>query len=662
MNRFDNQRGTAPIVDSIKNEKPNIRYSKFDLSSQIAFDAHIGWIIPFDLIETLPDSDYTINYDIVAITRNPLVRRLLSGMSVYIHTYGEDLKDMWEGFPRFITRGRSGTANLQIPVTMNHFSEDGAHFYSSVYSPSSYLGVVPKLLSVDDSEFSLFNNSKLRYWHRPSIDSSTYVLNPDVTFNALPLVMYQQICIHNYMPSNLLQHNKNFFPDNELHLILSDDSSGEIIYSLSYDVVSAKHTPDFSDLVDVAIADDLTPVVLDSMRVRQFRGDEFTTGLPFPDLVRGQIPTIDIGGSVTIPSQDAPVYVDVLKNPDGSVATSLNLKAGFAHSKLFDNPPVNNIVTGQGIVNGWNDYNMMDDEGGTSLVFAVQSDSDVSNVLNTNLGISRNTSNVYAKTSAQSFTVASALTMSQLRSLAVLTKFREIMARTDGSYNEMIKSQFGSSPQLHNHKPFYIGGIKQDLVFSEVVQTSESSANTPLGTTASRGITAGSGYVGKYHSKDYGYIMSVLSIVPDVFYHQGLDKKWSRINQSDFYFPINNNLSPEGLLNKRLYVSGSSATDDGLFAYQERDSDYKSRRNRVAGRLIYTFSQSEEDNAYVMKRTFSTTPTLSYGFTGMFPSNIDMSIFASANDTPFIFNIASRISAVQPMPYTTTPSDLGIIS
>lgn len=624
-NRFDNQRGTAPIVDSIKNDRSKVKFSEVDLTAKISFDAGIGWIIPFDLIETLPDSDYELSYDMVAITRNPLTRRLLSGMSVYIHTYAEDLKDMWEGFPRFITKGRSGTFNGQIPVTSTQFTVSNATFCTHPYSPSAFLGVPPRLLF---KNMDISQNSVLRY-----VASSQFTtdLNPNITFNALPLVMYQQLCILNYMPSNLLQNNKNFFPDNELHLKLSDASSGATVYCLSYDNNSAIVKPSTANLSDVAISSNFTPVVLDSLRIRQFRGDEFTTAMPFPDLVRGTIPSISLGSvTVDVGQQDVIAYLGQITAQD-----YLDGDVGIKY-------------TGSSITGAQRDVTL-------------DSNLNITYTPNLNQNIpSGQSAKLRTDIKEVDITLPSTVTLSQLRSLAVTQKFQEMMARTDGSYNQMIKAHFNQSPDLHVGKPMYIGGMKQDMVFSEVVQTSESTDNSPQGATNSRGVTAGSGYIGKYHSKDYGYIMSVLSVVPDVYYHQGLEKKWSRISQSDFYFPINNNLSPEALLNKRLYVSGTQSTDDNLFGYQERDSDYKSRRNRVAGRLVLNASQSEEDNAYVMKRNFTTTPTLSYGFTGMFPSNIDMSVFTTTTDTPFIFNIASRCKAKIPMPYITVPSDLGI--
>ena len=142
--RFSNQNNTAPVISAMKNKDLPINRSFFDITCPISFDASIGAIIPFDVVETLPNSDYEIAYDILTITRNPLLRRLLSGMTVYIHTYACTYDDLWEGAPTFTTRGRSGKVTRTVPVTPTAYatSDDtpvnvSAHFHS----PSAYLGV-----------------------------------------------------------------------------------------------------------------------------------------------------------------------------------------------------------------------------------------------------------------------------------------------------------------------------------------------------------------------------------------------------------------------------------------------------------------------------------------------------------------------------------------
>lgn len=657
--RFSNTNNTAPVISTMKNKRLPVPHSFFDLTRNIAFDCPIGAIIPFDIIETLPDSDYEISYDILALTKNPLVRRLLSGMSVYIHTYGEDCKDMWEGFPTFVSRGRSGKITRKIPETVNCFKETEGAFYnvSHQFSPSSYLGVPPAHRL---TEYVISDNEILHYY-----DNNENVQT--VRFNALPLVMYQQICIHNYLPSNLLQDNAQFFPEDEMHLRLSPtcgQSDGATVFNLSYDDEIAEEPPYYVEMDDITISRSTTPVILDQLRVRQFQGDRFNTGLPFPELVRGDVPSIPIVDNVTL--SGSPLSVEI---PAGqTVQDSVALYAPIFHSpgggalpRIMYSPLMGDTEYINGLYDHVNINPRFVGDNGSSTggtvaeLLTVGDNSDVA--LGSLPGLTNKTLSGVTSAPTVTGSFQSSITLSQLNALKVLTLMRQRAALTDGSYNELIKAQYNTSPDLHVGKPYYIGGTKQPLVFSEVVQTSESSDDSPLGRTGSRGVTAGNGYIGKYHSKDFGYIMSVLSIVPDVYYTQGLEKLWTRVNHDDFHFPLMDSLAPMPILNKELFVSGDSSVDDDVFAYQERDSEYKSRQNVVRGNLQFDHEVDEEDSAYTMKRHFTETPTLSYGFTGMFPTNIDYSVFSNSIDAPFVFSITSRVRATLPLPYVTMPND-----
>lgn len=640
--RYSNQKNTAPVLSSMKNKKLPVPHSYFDLSRPVSFDAGIGWIIPFDCIETLPDSDYEISYDILAITRNPLLRRLLTGMNIYIHTYAEDFKDMWEGFPAFVSRGRSGRITKTVPKTSTLVSADANYLASHVYSPSAYLGVPPRC---SQPHYCTMQTDRiLQRYHLDSSDLSTYGLNPTIEFSALPLVMYQQLCTYNYLPSNLLQDNTNFFPENERHFVLSSDLDGSsgIVSNLNYDSTIAVGTPAINDYIKV-VPDSSQLVYLDTMRVRQFQGDRFNTGLPFPELVRGDVPAIDLGEAILdnavvasgqIVADNVGVYINQYSasTPLPATATGIaNTDAQgvrlFALDTALDGEGTDNQR--RGVVVG-NDY----PDAPTTTAYL------------------RNNQDLAVSGTA---TVQSSVTLSQLNALKVLTLMRQRAALSDGSYNELIKAQYNTSPALHVGKPFYVGGTKQPLIFNEVVQTSESSASSPLGATGSRAVSAGNGYIGKYHSKDFGLIMSVLMIVPDVTLSQGVDKMFTRFNQSDFHFPLMENLSPEPILNKELFVSGTASTDDDVFAYAERCSEYKSRPAVVRGGLAD--SNNLDLQAYIVKRHFSTTPSLSYGFTGMFPSNVDYSVFSNSIDTPFVLSINSRVKATLPLSYVTMPND-----
>lgn len=647
--KFTNQANTAPVVSAMKNKPVKVPHSFFDLSAPIIFDAPLGAIIPFDLLETLPDSDYEISYDIMALTKNPLTRRLLSGMTVYIHTYAVDSKDLWEGFPTFVTRGRSGKITRKVPVTVNAHDKTAsqyATFGSHQFSPSSYLGVPCNHRTTDS-----VSSDKLLY---NTVVDSGVIGGKKATFNALPLVMYQQICIHNYLPSNLLQDNKHFFPDDEKHLCLSPTAGqdGKPVYSLSYDddVAEAELTPE--QLEDVSLASRDTPVILDSLRVRQFQGDFANTGLPWPELIRGDIPSISLAenlelqnGQVVIPQGQYPFGSDGSGHLNVSVARPLNSATTEYVALLGSVGLQTNAVTLVGGSNG----------AGTTALSPQHL-----HVYNAEIAGGNHVVRTKADltgTATGTVSLQSSVTMSQLNALKVLTLMRQRAALTDGSYNELIRAQYNTSPDLHVGKPFYIGGTKQPLVFSEVVQTSESSTSSPLGRTGSRAVSAGNGYIGKYHAKDFGYIMSVLTILPDVYYAQGMHKLWSRVNHDDYHFPLMENLEPEPVLNKELCFTGNSANDDDVFSYQERNYEYKSRLPRLAGNMQFNAAVDEEDSAYAMRRHFDVIPTLSYGFTGMFPSNMDYSVFSNTVDAPFIFSIQSRVRATLPLSYNTVPNE-----
>lgn len=646
-NKFTNQANTAPVVSAMKNKPVKVPHSFFDLSAPIIFDAPLGAIIPFDLLETLPDSDYEISYDIMALTKNPLTRRLLSGMTVYIHTYAIDSKDLWEGFPTFVTRGRSGKITRKVPQTVNAHDKTAsqyATFGSHQFSPSSYLGVPCNhrtTTSVASNEL-LYN----------TVVASGVIGGKKATFNALPLVMYQQICIHNYMPSNLLQDNKHFFPDDEKHLCLSPTAGqdGKPVYSLSYDddVAEAELTP--AQLQDVSLAFSDTPVILDSLRVRQFQGDFANTGLPWPELIRGDIPSISLAEDLEL--QNGQVVIPKGQPMISSIQRQVRITGD---SPAVSAPLVYRLSSGTVSAGGLGTGDvLLANDSGQAVTF---NDKKVLQIGSTAPTAPLSLGYDFTGTATGTVSVQSTVTMSQLNALKVLTLMRQRAALTDGSYNELIRAQYNTSPDLHVGKPLYIGGTKQPLVFSEVVQTSESSTSSPLGRTGSRAVSAGNGYIGKYHAKDFGYIMSVLTILPDVYYAQGMHKLWSRVNHDDYHFPLMENLEPEPVLNKELYYSGNSSVDDDVFSYQERNYEYKSRLPRLAGNMQFNAAVDEEDSAYAMRRHFDVVPTLSYGFTGMFPSNMDYSVFSNTVDAPFIFSIQSRVRATLPLSYNTVPNE-----
>lgn len=629
-NRYNTLDNSSPIVDQFKNIKIDVPRSSFNFSCMKYFNGFFGALMPFDIIRTLPNEDYTIQYDVLAKLRNPLVRPLLTGCRIYIHTYYNRCSDLWEGADNFFTKGRSGTIDLRIPSLNPTISYQGQQSTFVPLAPSSYMGLP-----------SLYYDSSVNQLdcYKPiTINDSNKIGDTVSNINALPFVMYQRLYRDKYAPKNLLYKNTNMYPDNEDHFILP--------YSISDSVSRLSYTdPSNNNYVSsmnwsVPVNSDDYPVALNAMRFRQFKGDYFTTANPFVDMIRGNAPTINISD----------IDIDIVNTVDSTLSGN-NIQV---RSRKYLNP-----------IDGLQEFSLTATAGSgeSSTSWNIYNEDGESDVRSTSVGVFIDNADLQRKLAQIKVnSVATAqtngiLNLNDFRALEAYTIFMERNARTDGDYNNLIKAQFGFNPNKHNREAIYIGGCYQDMVFSDVTQTSQSSDDSPLGQRAGQGISANSGYIGKFHSNDYGYIMSIMSIVPDTVYTQGVNRMWTEVNQSDQYFPILNNLSPQAILNQELYITGSDSDND-IFGYQERYAEYKSRTNEALGFFALPSGKSIEDESRIMRRRFTSTPTLSADFITLSPDNVDMTPFTSITECPFELSVACRVDKVSPMPYVTVPGGL----
>ena len=108
--RYNNLNNTAPEVDPLKQKKPQIDKSDFDLSNANYFKTLDGMIVPFWHLRVIPNSSIDLGIQINAIMTNPYVKQLLSGKRAYVHVYHSNLSDLWEvlrvGILSFVLKSR----------------------------------------------------------------------------------------------------------------------------------------------------------------------------------------------------------------------------------------------------------------------------------------------------------------------------------------------------------------------------------------------------------------------------------------------------------------------------------------------------------------------------------------------------------------------------
>ena len=242
---------------------------------------------------------------------------------------------------------------------------------------------------------------------------------------------------------------------------------------------------------------------------------------------------------------------------------------------------------------------------------------------------------------------ATTFNVSDLRLAFQIQKWMERNARAGARYTEFLKAHFGVSPRDDRlQRPEYIGGTKNSVVVSEVLQTSSTDATTPQGNLAGHGLVAGQGFAAKYHVQEYGLIMGIMSIMPRTAYTQGIDRQWLRRSRFDFYSPEFSNLSEQAIERAEIYASAVEAENRAIFGYQGRYDEMRVKRSQVCGLMRTDFDY------WHLGRIFSSAPALNETFVKCVPSK---RIFAVESEPGLVCNVNNIIKAIRPLPIQSDP-------
>lgn len=641
-NRYDSFDNGAPTEDRLKFSKTNVGYSAHNFSCTHAGNYVLGMLAPIDCFDVVPTEKLDMSISAVLEFRNPTTRKLFNGFRTFFHSRFNRFIDLWEGGRNFTDHGRTGKIDLSRPNAIYKvtFSEDDVTHSANANTPMSllnFLGMPPEAFQtqVSDGDYDV-PRAPLRQFQCAYSNNSGFTFDKvgesTSFFPADCLMAYQRNWRDFYSNKNLLQNNKYWFPDNEDHFILSYSCSNAVCidyeneslqsneyvldnltggqlsngYLEDFDVTPEPNNPATS-IQSSALTADIYAPNLAGIKFVQFRGDRFTTASPFPDLIRGDIPILQL-------TQDN--FIRVTEPATGKELASIDGREPLTS----DSPSMKFIASG------------------------------------TSHSASISSSNT--PTVRRALTIpSSSVTMSDLYTLETLTAFKRKMGMTNGDYNESIEAMFGKSPRVHDRRGTYIGGFYIDWNQDGVIQQSES-GTTPLGTKAGIGMCAGSGSLGHFEVPDFGWIQTYMFTVSDVYYTQGKPRMYSKSQSIDLYFPLFNNLPAQAIRNDELFVSGDSATDALPFAYEDRYAEYKGRHNRVSGFMGLSHSLAVYDASRIMARRFSSTPSLNSQFVTYLPENTDMDVFAINDEPPIDFNVAIQVRRVFPGPYMAIEGSL----
>ena len=179
-------------------------------------------------------------------------------------------------------------------------------------------------------------------------------------------------------------------------------------------------------------------------------------------------------------------------------------------------------------------------------------------------------------------------------------------------YVEILAGQFGViSADARLQRAQWLGGNEMVVNISEVLQTSETTSTSPQGNLSGRGIVSGRGRDISFRVPEHGYVIGILTFVPENGYASGSPRWLFKRSPLDFAMPRFNNLGEQAVYNGELYSehTGTSGNDYGEFGYQPQYDEYRSHVSRCTG----DFRESQF-LAWHLDRKFTSVPALNSSF------------------------------------------------
>lgn len=257
--------------------------------------------------------------------------------------------------------------------------------------------------------------------------------------------------------------------------------------------------------------------------------------------------------------------------------------------------------------------------------------------------------------------VVGGLGWNQIREVAQLHKWMERNARAGVRYTEFLRSHFGVAPRDDRlQRPEYIGGVRNPVIVSEVLQTSQTTTQSPQATMAGHGLVANQGRTSSYRVQEPGIIMGIFSCMPRTTYTQGIRRQYTRRTNTEFYFREFANLGEQAVLNKEIFINVDNSYNANIanteFGFQPR-YDEKRYIPSYATNLMRVPLANGGLNFWHMGRIFNTQPNLNESFIKLDENELQQMkrIFAVPSQPGLLVNLVHHITAIRPMPLIGEP-------
>lgn len=213
--------------------------------------------------------------------------------------------------------------------------------------------------------------------------------------------------------------------------------------------------------------------------------------------------------------------------------------------------------------------------------------------------------NLYADLSG-----ATAVNVNDVRLAFALQRYQEARARYGSEYVDYLRYLGIKPSDSRLQRPEYLGGGKQTISFSEVLQTGVDSGDEGVGTLRGHGIVSLRSRGATSFFEEHGFVLTLLSVRPKTMYSNSLNRLWSRRTKEDYYQRELEKVGQQIVYRREVFAEADSAGTGGdtEFGWQDRYDDYRYIESGIAGEFRSTL------NYWHMGRIFASAPALNSAF------------------------------------------------
>jgi len=246
---------------------------------------------------------------------------------------------------------------------------------------------------------------------------------------------------------------------------------------------------------------------------------------------------------------------------------------------------------------------------------------------------------------------ATAATINDFRTAVGVQQFLERDARGGTRYTEIIFSHFKvRSDDARLQRSEYLGGGSTPINITPIgqsTQTGLTGGTTPMGNLAGMGAGIASGHGFTKSFTEHGVIIGIVNVRADLTYSQGIERMWSRSTRYDFFWPVLEELGEQAVLNKEIYLVGSTPQDTNVFGYQERYAEYRYKPSKVTGLMAPT--AATDLSIWNLSEEFGALPTLGQTFIEDQTETVLDGRVAVSTEPDFYFDAYLDLKCARPM-------------